>query len=89
MGEEGLGMPDFNSCNPIRSAPPVGNNQYLMFKTYKFYSGIFHELGILKFDDLLHLQAQSFIYRYHNSMLPSSFNGMFIPLGNQKFKIGH
>ena len=44
---------------------------------------IFHELGILKFDDLLHLQAQSFMYRYHNSMLPSSFNGMFIPLSNQ------
>ena len=44
---------------------------------------IFHDLKILKFDDLLSAQAQSFMYKYHNSILPSSFDGMFIPLSNQ------
>ena len=44
---------------------------------------IFHELGILKFDDLFCTQGQSFMYRYQNGAMPNSFDEMFTPLSNQ------
>ena len=56
----------------------------LVGTTYNAHTDpIFHELGILKCDDLLYLQAQSLMYKYHNGLLPTSFDKMFIPLSNQ------
>ena len=57
--------------------------RYIANLKYNAHTGkSFKNLNILQFDDLVNLNQASFMYRYVNKKLPSSFDTLLDKLGN-------